>query len=88
MPQVLLLALAGLGLWVGYRWFRRESRRVADELARAEAELKRRGGAGEAGEAGAGRDTPEAITPLEQDPETGIYRPVDRGRSRSPDEPS
>ena len=61
MPQLLLLTLAGAGLVVGYRWYVRESRRVAQALAEAEAALERRGG--------------RATATLERDPETGIYRP-------------
>lgn len=68
MPQLILIALAGAGLVLGYRWYLRESKRVARVLAEAEAVLARRGKGGTA--------------TLERDPETGIYRPRGGGEAR------
>jgi hypothetical protein len=63
MPQVVLLIAAGAGLLFARRWLRGAHSRVADDLKRAK-------------EALAERERRERVTtPLEQDPETGIYRP-------------
>ena len=73
MPHLLVLLLAGAGLYVGYRWFRRESERVAGDLKRADAELKRQ----------ASSDPPtKDLGRLELDRETG-EKAIRRGR-RSP----
>lgn len=61
MPQLLLIALAGVGLWYGYKWVRKEQERVKTHLRDAEAELKKREEAGRPS--------------LKQNPETGIYEP-------------
>ena len=66
MPHILILALVGAGLWVGYRLLRDETRRVNEKLRHAEAELKRR--------------DETAIPSLEPDPETGVYGPQDGDR--------
>lgn len=60
MPQLLVLVLAGVGLWVGYRWFRKETRRVQADLRKAEEALRQK----QASE----------IPSLEPD-ERGVYRP-------------
>ena len=60
MPHLLILVLAGAGLWLGYKWFRRETRRVQADLRKAEEALKQK----EASE----------IPTLKQD-EQGVYRP-------------
>ncbi len=61
MPQIILIALVGAGLWLGWRILRKEMRRVDRELRKAEHDLR-------AGE------RPIA---LEKDPETGVYKPKD-----------
>ena len=61
MPQLLFLILAGVALWVGYKWFRKETRRVRSDLHEAEEALRRR--------------QEQEIPSLERDPETGVYRP-------------
>jgi hypothetical protein len=62
MPQILLLAAAGVGLVIaGTRWYRAEKRRIAAELRAAEDAMKRR--------------ERERVVPLELDISTGIYRP-------------
>ncbi len=68
MPHLLILALAGVGLVAGYRYYVRESKRVAQALREAEASLN-------------ARERAEGPT-LERDPETGVYRPVGNGRAR------
>lgn len=62
MPQLLVLALLGAGLWAGYRWYRWQMKQVAEDLRAAEEALKRR--------------DENAIPTLEEDPETGVYRPA------------
>lgn len=64
MPHLLILALAGVGLWAGYRLFRKEMRRVQSDLKDAESALQRK--------------QADDIPTLEQDPKTGEYRPTDR----------
>ena len=64
MPQLLVLALLGAGLWAGYRWFRKEMVRVQADLRDAETMLKRKDG--------------RNIPTLELDPRTGAYRPVEK----------
>lgn len=61
MPQLIGLVLAGAALWAGYRWLRKETRRVEAELNDAEQALK--------------RGEEKAIPTLKRDPETGVYRP-------------
>lgn len=63
MPQLLGLILVGALAWAGYRWLRSESRRVAEELRKADETLKQR----------EAKKTPT----LERDPETGVYTPAD-----------
>ncbi len=63
MPQLLLIVLAGAGVWAGYRWYRKEQDRVKATLREAENELGR-------------RYKKEAPT-LKRDPETGVYSPPD-----------
>ncbi len=70
MPQVIVLALVGAGLYAGYRWFARASKEMAAELQRTQDELRQRA-AGGAIEKNLGR--------LEYDPASGVYRPADRG---------
>lgn len=78
-PQVILLALAGVGAWLGYRWFQKEAQKIRDNLAAAEDELRRREAAARdrrAKDDGFDRDK---IQKLELDPETGVYRPKGNG---------
>ena len=71
MPHLLVLVLAGVGLYVGYKWFVHESRRVAGDIKRAEDDLKRQA-----------RDESDVknLGQLELDPKTGEYRPHDTDR--------
>lgn len=63
MPQLLLILAAGAGIWVGYKWYRKEQDRVRSVLREAEDELER-------------RYEKEAPT-LKRDPDTGVYKPAD-----------
>ena len=42
MPQLVVLAVVGAGLYAGYRWFARASERIAAEVRRTEDELRQR----------------------------------------------
>jgi hypothetical protein len=64
MPHLLLVLLAGAGVWAGYGWYRKEQARVRDALGQAEEELRRR--------------DEKAIPTLKRDPDTGIYEPHDK----------
>jgi hypothetical protein len=61
MPQVLLLIVAGAGLWLARRFLRKEQDRVAADLRSAQEAMERR--------------ELDSAVPLEQDPVTGVYRP-------------
>lgn len=62
MPHLILIALAGVGLWAGYNWYRKEQERVKAQLRAAEAELKKR--------------QENAMPKLKRNPETGVYEPA------------
>ena len=64
MPQVLLLAAIGAGLFWVRRYFKQEQERVRAELRKAEQAM--------------GRRDIESAVPLEEDPVTGVYRPKER----------
>lgn len=64
MPHLILIALAGVGLWAGYNWYRKEQERVKAQLRAAEAELKKR--------------QENAMPKLKRNPETGVYEPASR----------
>ncbi|MGE8944267.1 hypothetical protein ACO2I3_20380 [Leptospira interrogans] len=68
MPQVIALAIAGAGLFAGYKWLSREVRRALDRME-AEEELQR---------APAKAAMPKDLGALEWDQETGVYRPIRR----------
>jgi hypothetical protein len=61
MPQVLLLIVAGAGLWLARRLLRKEQGRVAADLRAAQEAMEHR--------------ELDSAVPLEQDPVTGVYRP-------------
>jgi type II secretory pathway component PulJ len=69
VPQLIALALVGAGLYAGYRWFASVGREVAAEVQRSQDELRRR----------AGMVVEKDLGRLEYDPNSGVYRPVDRG---------
>lgn len=62
MPQLMIAALVGAGLWAGYKLLRREMQRVESTLREAESRLRNTQG-----------KAPRVT--LVQDPQTGIYRP-------------
>lgn len=68
MPQLIALTVLGAGLWAGYRWYRRQVKQVADELRAAEEALRKR--------------EESAIPTLQQDPDTGVYRPTSNRPAR------
>lgn len=70
MPQVIVLALLGAGLYAGYRWFARTSKEMAAELQRTQDELRRRA---------TGGVIEKNLGALEYDPASGVYRPSKRG---------
>ena len=69
MPQLVVLALVGAGLYVGYHWLSRSVREIKAGVRRAEDELRVRAARG-ALEKDMGR--------LEYDPASGAYRPTRR----------
>ena len=68
MPQVMLLAAIGAGVYAGYRALMRAAERLAAELTRTEAEARQRA------ESVAQKD----LGTLEYDPRSGVYKPVTR----------
>lgn len=68
MPQLMVLALVGAGIYAGYRWLWRPARMIAAEVRRAEDEIRR----------GAARSLERDMGQLEYDPISGVYRPVRR----------
>jgi hypothetical protein len=70
MPQLVVLALIGAGLYAGYKWLSRELRRAAEAAERAREELQRR-----AAEAAGG---PKDLGRLEWDEKAGVYRPAQK----------
>ena len=70
MPQLIVLALLGAGLYAGYRWLTRAANEITAEMQRAQEEFQRRqrGGVIE-----------KDLGALEYDPASGVYRPVKRG---------
>jgi len=72
MPQILLLAAVGAGLLLLRRYLKREQERIASDLRKAEEAIARKD---MAREDMAPKDI-ETSVPLEQDPATGVYRPM------------
>ncbi|HRK17915.1 MAG TPA: hypothetical protein PK970_03080 [Hyphomicrobiaceae bacterium] len=65
MPQFLLFAAVGAGLYAGYRLVQKMGEDVVDAMARAEHEIRQRASSGQ----------PKDLGRLEFDPRTGEYRP-------------
>jgi len=63
MLQLIGMLVLGAIAWIGYRWLRKEMTRVQGDLHEADEALRRK--------------KAKTITTLEQDPETGEYRPSD-----------
>lgn len=70
MPQVIVLALMGAGLYAGYRWLARTSKDMAAEFQRTQDDLKRRASGGV---------IEKDLGALEYDATSGVYRPSKRG---------
>jgi hypothetical protein len=68
VPQLMVLALVGAGIYAGYRWLWRPARMIAAEVRRAEDEIRR----------AAARSLEKDMGTLEYDPISGVYRPVRR----------
>jgi hypothetical protein len=68
VPQLMVLALVGAGIYAGYRWLWRPARMIAAEVRRAENETRR----------GSARSLERDMGQLEYDPISGVYRPVRR----------
>lgn len=68
MPQLVVLALVGAGLYAGYRLFAHTSERLAAEIKRTEDELRQRT-----------HVAVKEMGKLEYDPASGVYRPAKRG---------
>ena len=66
MPQVIALALLGAGLYAGYRWVTRTTREIAEQMQRADEEVRQEA---------TGRIEKNLGT-LEYDPASGVYRPA------------
>ena len=71
MPQVILLAVLGAGLYAGIRALARVGEHVAAELKNREDALRQRAAA----KAATGS---EDRSTLEFDPKSGVYKPADR----------
>ena len=67
MPQLIALALAGAGLYVGYRWLARELQRATQAAAQARAERER--------QAAEVTGAPKDLGALVWDEKAGVYRP-------------
>lgn len=70
MPALIALAVAGVGLYAGYRWISKELERASAEAARVRADTERR--------AASGTVAPKDLGTLEWDDATGVYRPGGR----------
>jgi hypothetical protein len=70
MPPFVALALLGVGLYAGYRWFARMTQDLAADMRRAEEELARRA---------SGKPIEKDLGTLEFDPASGVYKPARRG---------
>ncbi len=71
MPQLVVAAMIGAGLYAGYRWFQRAGAIMAEQK-RAEDDAKRRTSDA------AGQITEKDLGVLEFDPKSGVYKPAKR----------
>lgn len=70
MPQLLILATIGVGVWMGARWASRKARQIARDM-----EASRRAAAGrQKASSGYEHVRSAKVTELQQDPETGVYK--------------
>mgnify|MGYP001376039203 CR=1 FL=1 len=68
MPPLIALAVAGAGLYFGWRWLKKEQTRIVADLDRARETVAAR-------EIDRRAATARDVGRLEQDPATGDYRP-------------
>lgn len=69
VPQLVIAAMLGAGLYAGYRYIARTAQKMADDARRAQEDLMRQAtGAVE-----------KNLGNLEYDPGTGVYRPSKHG---------
>jgi len=69
MPQLMIAAVLGAGLYAGARFLARAAQKMADEARRAQDDLMRQAtGAVE-----------KNLGNLEYDPATGVYKPAKQG---------
>ena len=61
MPQLLLLAAAGVAVWFGYKAVKKEMARVGKAVRQAGEKVE--------------GERIKVVAELEQDPETGVYKP-------------
>lgn len=66
MPQLIALAVAGAGLYLGAKWLSRQARAFAEAAERAAAAAERER---------AHANEPRDLGRLERDPASGEYRP-------------
>jgi type II secretory pathway component PulJ len=64
VPQFVVLALVGAGLYAGYRWLSQTAQEITADVRRREDELRRRA------------VLEKDMGALEYDPATGVYRPT------------
>jgi hypothetical protein len=64
VPQFVILAFVGAGLYVGYRWLTQATQEITADVKRKEDDLRRRAAILE-----------KDMGVLEYDPATGVYRP-------------
>lgn len=67
MPQLVVLAAIGAGLYAGYKALVRAGARMAEDLKRSEDELRARATA---------QASEKDLGTLEYDPMSGVYKPV------------
>ena len=67
MPQLIVLAIAGAGLYAGYKWVSRKAATALAEAERARSESRQRAAETDGG--------PRNLGQLEWDPASGVYTP-------------
>ena len=70
MPPFIAIAIAGVGIYAGYKWLTRELQRTASEGEHATADAEMR-----AADAAGARHSPKDLGTLEWDAASGVYKP-------------
>lgn len=65
-PPLVMLLVAGVGAYAGYRWLSKKGEQISKDLRRAQDDIKRRA---------EGKPVEKDLGRLKQDPVTGEYRP-------------